>query len=99
MSRAALDAVVSEKQFMETVIGAARLHGHRVYHTLDSRGSDPGFPDLVIVRDTVRFWELKAMRGRASAAQLDWLAALAEAGADAMLLSPRDWDAIEEMLR
>ena len=98
--RAVLDAAMSEAAFQQTVIDAARLTGWLVYHTHDSRHSPAGFPDLVLVRGgRLMFWELKAMRGRASAAQLDWLAALAEAGADAMLLSLRDWDAIKEMLR
>ena len=98
--RAALDAAISEKAFAQQVVDAARLTGWLVYRTFDSRRSPAGFPDLVLVRGgRLMFWELKTMRGRLSSAQLDWLAALADAGADAMLVSPRDWDAIVEMLR
>src|SRR5262245_2047627 len=50
----------TEKRFMQTVIDYARLRGWLVYHALDSRGSAPGFPDLVFARDgDVVFAELK----------------------------------------
>jgi hypothetical protein len=35
------------------------LLGWRVYHTWDSRKSEPDFPDLVLVRDRVMFAELQ----------------------------------------
>lgn len=76
----------TERQFERAVVEYAELNGWLVYHTYDSRRSNPGFPDLVMVHrgesDTVPrkcrlvFAELKAERGRTSLAQAEWLEAL-----------------------
>jgi hypothetical protein len=60
------------------------LLGWRVYHTWDSRKSEPDFPDLVLVRDRVMFAELKSPRGRLRKDQAAWLCALRAAGAEAV---------------
>ena len=54
----------------------ARLKGWRTYHTLRSKGSEAGFPDLVMVRGTrLIFVELKTMEGRMTPAQKEWIKA------------------------
>jgi len=86
---------------MVQVIGLARLYGWMVYHTHDSRRSEPGFPDLVLCHPKHRrlvFAELKAAGGRPTGPQRDWLAALAAAGAEAALWTPACWDLIEAVL-
>jgi hypothetical protein len=60
-----------------------------MYHTYDSRRSEPGFLDCVIVGRAVLFRELKAERGRITKDQQRWLDALTEAGADAGVWRPR----------
>lgn len=61
------------------------------YHTHDSRRSEPGFPDLVLVKGTrLIFAELKADTGRVSPAQQRWLDALG-ATSRAVVWRPRDW--------
>jgi len=78
-------AAWTEKQFTQAVIDLAEAKGFLVYHTHDSRRSQPGYPDLTMVRDgRVIFAELKTVKGRLSAAQKLWLAALS--GSD-----PGDW--------
>ena len=42
---------VSEKEFMAEVIAFAKRHGWLVYHTHDSRKSEKGFPDLILLKD------------------------------------------------
>jgi hypothetical protein len=63
-----------------------------VYHTHNSRRSEPGFPDLTVVgAHGVLFRELKSERGRVTADQRRWLDALAAAGADVVVWRPCDW--------
>lgn len=49
--------------------------GALFYHTHDSRRSDPGFPDCVILFPGGRliFAELKTQRGKESKAQREWI--------------------------
>ena len=90
---------VRERHFQQAVMDCARLLGWRVYHTFDSRRSNPGFPDLVLVRDRVVFAELKTERGQLSRDQAEWLDALGAAGAEAHLWRPADWPTIDATLK
>ena len=47
----ALDAAVTEKEFQAVVVEYAQRLGYMVYHTYDSRRSQRGFPDLVMVKE------------------------------------------------
>lgn len=82
---------MSEYQWQSRVIAYAVLRGWRWYHTLDSRRSVPGFPDLVLVRDRIIFVELKRADGRLSADQQTWRDALVRAGAEWHCWRPHDW--------
>jgi hypothetical protein len=79
---------VRERDFQVAMMELAHLLGWRLYHTWDSRKSEPGFPDLVMVRDRVVFAELKSPRGRLRKDQAAWLCALRAAGAEAYLWWP-----------
>lgn len=83
---------LTERQFQGTVEDMARMLGWRIYHTHDSRRSQPGFPDLVLVhpKHGVLWRELKTVKGRVSPAQRDWLADLMAAGEDADVWRPAD---------
>ena len=85
---------MTEKQFQTQIVMVAKANGWIVYHTYDSRRSEPGFPDLVLVRDRVLFRELKTNTGRVSVAQKDWGDALTKAGADFKVWRPSDLKAI-----
>lgn len=59
-----------------------------------------GWPDLAPARGGVlRFRELKSAKGRLAAAQQAWLQALQEAGRDAAVWRPADWNEIERTLK
>lgn len=90
----------SEKAFQAAVITEAKRHGWRVYHTHDSRKSEAGFPDLVMVRgERCIFAELKREKGRPSAAQSNWLDDLrAVTTVKVELWRPSDWPEIVETL-
>lgn len=88
-----------ESELQAMVIEAAMFLGLKVYHTHDSRRSQPGFPDLVIVGREVEFWELKTAKGRVTPEQREWILALKRTGAHAAVYRPMDWDVMERRLR
>lgn len=92
--RRVVAAAMSERELQDLVLDAARHLGWRAYHTHDSRRSEPGFPDLVLVHRRGRrvLWrELKAQRGVLTRAQAGWLDDLVAVGADARVWRPADW--------
>jgi hypothetical protein len=67
--------------------------GWMTYHTHDSRRSESGFPDLVLIsprQGRILFRELKKMKGRVSADQKSFLEALTAVGQDAAVWRPDD---------
>lgn len=72
---------MKERDWQDQVLELARLYRWRSYHTFDSRRSNPGFPDLVLVRaPRLIFAELKAQKGRVTTEQKLWMAALGDVG-------------------
>ena len=101
---------MSEEEWQAIVIDLARLLKFRVAHFRPARtergwrtpvaADGAGFPDLLLCRgQRILALELKAERGRLSAAQEDWLAALRAAGVEAHVLRPSQWDAAVEILQ
>jgi hypothetical protein len=94
---------MTEAQLLDAVRRMAGYLGWMRYHTRDSRGSEPGFPDLVLCSSKQRrvlFVELKSATGKTTPAQAAWLAALAAAGAETALWRPADLaDVIPAVLR
>lgn len=94
-----VDLDAGEKEFQDDVVRAAKRHGWLAYHTYSSKRSVPGFPDLVLVRNTVlAFAELKTNAGKLTAEQKDWLAAIKRAGLPGFVWRPSDWAEIERFL-
>lgn len=89
-----------EKDFQQMVLNVAWPSGWETYHTYDSRRSDPGFPDLCLVRgERLLFAELKTIKGRLRDAQKHWLALLTKVPCvEVYLWRPTDWDAIVDIL-
>lgn len=84
----------SEKEFQSQVVEAAKALGWLVYHTHDSRRSEPGFPDLVMVHERkklVMYRELKTQTGKTTPDQKKWLGVLSAVGSDAGVWRPEDW--------
>lgn len=93
---------LTEKQWQKQVVQLAiQLGWKKAYHTFDSRRSQSGFPDLVLVRDRILYAEIKRMPRVASpltATQREWLDALAAAGGETYLFRPSDLDEIARVL-
>ena len=84
---------IPEADWQATVVDLARLAEWAVYHTRDSRGSEPGFPDLVLVRPPrLVVAELKTARGKLRREQRVWLHLLAGVpGVEVKCWRPADW--------
>ena len=94
-------SVILESAFQTRVRRAALEHGYLVYHTRDSRKSDKGFPDLVLVKPgRLLFVELKSQKGKLTQEQSVWLSMLQHSipGVEAYCWSPDDWAHIQEIL-
>lgn len=91
---------LTEKAFLAQVIALARLCRWKVYHTHDSRHSQAGFPDLVLLKGPrLIFAELKVGRNRATPEQVEWMEALLPVpGVEVFLWLPNDWDQIKQVL-
>lgn len=81
---------LKETPFQRQIIQVAKGLGLLCYHTYDSRRSEPGFPDLVIVGSRTIFRELKTMTGRVTKEQKLWLERLNASGQDAKVWRPSD---------
>ena len=94
------DKLLSEKDFMESIVQLARQTGWMVYHTYDSRRSEAGFPDLVMTKHKrLVIAEIKTEKGKTSPAQDKWLETLRTArGVKEKLWRPSDWPEIERTL-
>ena len=70
------------------------------YHTYDSRRSNPGFPDLLLVRPPrILFIELKAQNGVITPAQKLWKEALDKCpGVESYTWRPKDGDSLQCIL-
>ena len=90
-----------ERDWQAMVTAAAQHLGYLAYHTADSRRSQPGFPDLCLVRgERLVFLELKTEKGRVRPEQQVWLDALSQVpGVVAMVARPSQWDDVLEILR
>lgn len=85
---------MTERELQDAIIELARIRGWLVYHPFDSRKSEPGFPDLTMVRgDRLVFAELKSAKGRVSPAQRVWLERLEQTPAEVHVWYPHDWPA------
>jgi len=93
-------AAYTEKQWQSEVIALAKDLGWLVYHTLRSKGSEPGFPDLVMVRgERILFIELKTMKGKLSQTQSFWLEALSHTTVGVYVWRPSDIQEAAEVLK
>lgn len=86
----------NEADFQAALVKAAKQLGWLVYHTRFSIDSEPGFPDLIMVRgERLIAAELKGPRGIVSPEQQAWLDKLGQVpGVEAYLWKPQQWDEI-----
>ena len=87
---------MTEAELFETVRGLLNIYRWLWVHHYNSQRSNPGFPDIVAVRDSrVLFLEIKGYEktgklGTLSPHQQDWLDKLRAAGQEAYVVIPDD---------
>ena len=90
--RTALAASMTEAQLLANVRAEAKRQGWLCYHTHRSDRSEKGYPDLTLVRGGTVMWvELKSEKGRLSAEQKEWLAALGLPWLKVAVWRPQQW--------
>lgn len=81
-----------ERELQSQILKLCTALGLLAYHTHDSRRSQAGFPDLVVVgANGVLYRELKKADGKVSDEQQLWIDCLNAAGQDAAVWRPVDW--------
>lgn len=95
-----LAKLVTEKELQATVIEIMEWEKWLCYHTHDSRRSNPGFPDLVAVRQgRLMFVEFKSERGKLRPEQIDWLDALVRSHGEVYVVRPSTQNQFLEAMR
>lgn len=92
---------ILERDWQKQVRELAQTLGYRRYHTFDSRRSDTGFPDLVLVspqRRRIIYLELKREKGKLTDTQASWILDLHAAGAEVYVARPRHLQALAAVL-
>lgn len=89
---------LTEREFQQQVVTLAWQLGWWVYHTHDSRRSQSGFPDLVLIRNRVVYAEIKTERGRVTPNQQDVLRRLRDAGQETYVWRPSDREELRAVL-
>ncbi|OGO06598.1 MAG: hypothetical protein A2Y92_04020, partial [Chloroflexi bacterium RBG_13_57_8] len=92
---------MTEAELQQSIIDAAAKLGYGHYHTHDSRRSDYGWPDLVLIHEGKRrvlFIEVKSSGGRVTPAQVVRLDALARCGQEVYIVRPEEYEEIIEVL-
>ena len=89
----------TEAEFLRAITELAQYKGWWVYHTFDSRRSEPGFPDLVLIRPPqLLFIEVKSQRGKITRAQKRCMDLLMAANQAVYIVKPSDWDKVVVLL-
>ena len=90
-----------EDDFQAMVVEFAKSREWLCYHTRNSRRSEPGWPDLAMVRSQVLvIAELKFGNNTATPEQRKWLKALsAIPGVQTFVWYPQDWPEVLKVLR
>ena len=101
-ARAVLDNFMTEKQFQQRILDLSWRCGWGLsYHPYDSRRSEPGFPDLVLIsveRGRCIFVEVKKEKGKLAPEQMRWRDALIATGQRWYCWYPHDWDEVVAVL-
>lgn len=83
---------MNEAELQRLIADLCMWLGLHHYHTYDSRRSQPGFPDAVIVGTRILFRELKSTNGVLRPEQRRWGSVINRAGGDWCVWRPQHWN-------
>jgi hypothetical protein len=90
---------LSERQWQAKVVAEAKARGWWCHHVHDSRRSEPGWPDLTLIRPPrILFAELKAEGGKLRREQPHVMGLLRGCGLDVHVWRPSQLDEVLEAL-
>jgi hypothetical protein len=100
MTPRALPAI-TERAWMAQVRELAGLYGWRTYHPWLSVHSQPGWPDLALVKaPRLILAELKSDKGRLTVHQKEWIEVLGQCDEiEAVVWRPEDLETVNRLLR
>ena len=101
-ARAVVDAAQSEGEYQQQILDLARTLGWRVFHDYDSRRSEPGFPDLILIRGvTLLALEIKGAKAKPPPpAQVGWIGAFKQVRyVSADFVYPKDFTDLADTLQ
>ncbi len=88
-----------DSEFLPAVRDLAQLHGWLDWHHLRSKGTRPGWPDLVLLRPPrLIFAELKVPPNKLSPSQEVCTGMLRDSGQEVYVWTPDQWSEIERIL-
>jgi hypothetical protein len=90
---------LSEREFQRQVTDMCELFGWEWHHQTLSIYSKRGWPDLALMRERFMLFELKTENGQPTYEQYHLLELLQNAGVEAYLFRPSDFEEIAEILR
>lgn len=91
---------ISEAQWQSRVVDYATLRGWKSWHNADSRRTQAGVLDLMLIRPPrLVFMELKAEHGRVRPEQARMVDLLRDCRVEAYIFRPSDWDQVMAVLR
>jgi hypothetical protein len=98
----------NEAEFLTAIIDLAGQNSWLRFHARPAQTKigwrtgyqgDDGFPDAVFLRNGRQIvFEAKVGHNKPTVAQLSWLVAYKECGAETFTVYPRDWSMIEQLL-
>jgi hypothetical protein len=93
------DANLTEAQWQAQVIDYAHLRGFRVIHNTDSRRTQPGVPDLMLIKPPrLLFVELKSETGKVRPEQRQMISDLRACGQLAAVYRPSHFPILRALL-
>ena len=99
-----IDGQLCEKDWQRLVTDCATIYGWAWWHQPDSRRTQAGIPDLLLIRETAQgvdvLWaELKRQKGKLTARQEEVISLLIRGGHEVHVWRPSDWPKVEARLK